>query len=512
MTIRITNGYLSHMMIGDLNRNLAGMLDQQRMASTLRRVNSYSDDPRAVAAIRRYEQLIAENEDYITNTTRSRILVDATDVALQDISEVLADVRVIMLRESSAMASGDSMLTTVVEVQDAIDHLMDVLNTSIDGSYIFAGTETDATPFARSGGSVVYQGNEQDILSRVGPNSLMPVNITGNNLIGARSSSLVGGADMSPRLDPTTPLSSLNMGEGWEPGAIQLEDGSGTVWQIDLSGALTVGDVINEINTATGGMVTADLSPDGSSFSLSGTGPITVNEDSDGTTAASLGIHGTSSAGILIGRDVRSAATPSTLLSSIESLAGKLPLGNIEIDWQGTTYTVDFSTALTLGDLQTAVAATVPGMELQVRTSGVSLVGGSPEVFHVRNADPTDSATALGLVGMGGPVRLFGVLEDMITNLQAADHNAVRDSASELASLESVVQELMMRNGNRQNNLDWHESVLRTRDGRLRTNLSLEQDVDVAQVATDLSRAQTAYQASLSVTSKLFQMNLMQYL
>ena len=69
-----------------------------------------------------------------------------------------------------------------------------------------------------------------------------------------------------------------------------------------------------------------------------------------------------------------------------------------------------------------------------------------------------------------------------------------------------------MRNGNRQNNLDWSESILRAREERLRTNLSLEQDVDIAEVATNLSRAQAAYQASLSVTSTLFQMNLMQYL
>ena len=75
-----------------------------------------------------------------------------------------------------------------------------------------------------------------------------------------------------------------------------------------------------------------------------------------------------------------------------------------------------------------------------------------------------------------------------------------------------MVYQLMMKNGGRQNDLDWADGILRQRDERLRTNLSLEIDVDVAKVAADLSRAETTYQASLLVTSRLYQTNLMQYL
>ncbi|MBK7770646.1 MAG: hypothetical protein IPI48_08950 [bacterium] len=75
-----------------------------------------------------------------------------------------------------------------------------------------------------------------------------------------------------------------------------------------------------------------------------------------------------------------------------------------------------------------------------------------------------------------------------------------------------MVQRLLMKTGGRQNDLDWSEGVLRQRDERLRSNLSLELDVDVAKVAADLSRAETTYQASLLVASKLYQTNLMQFL
>jgi flagellin-like hook-associated protein FlgL len=83
---------------------------------------------------------------------------------------------------------------------------------------------------------------------------------------------------------------------------------------------------------------------------------------------------------------------------------------------------------------------------------------------------------------------------------------------TELKTIEDTVFQMMMKNGGRQRDLDWSEEILRQRDERLRSNLSLEQDADVAAVASELSRAETSYQASLVVTSQLYQSNLMQYL
>ena len=68
------------------------------MAGSMRRVNSYADDPRAVSTIQRLNSLITQNNSYLDNISRSRTLVDSTDVALQELSEILADVRVLALR------------------------------------------------------------------------------------------------------------------------------------------------------------------------------------------------------------------------------------------------------------------------------------------------------------------------------------------------------------------------------------------------------------------------------
>lgn len=509
MSMRITDSYMASILLGDLNRSLGNMLDQQRMAGSMRRLNSYADDPRAVGTINRYNSLLANNEDYLSNVSKSRVIVDATDVALQSISDVLSQARELALRESSALSDND---TATVQVQSLMDRLMDVLNTDVEGNYIFSGRQVFTPPFVRSGDSVLYQGDSQEILSRTGPSSTTAVNLPGSVFMGNSSATLGGRVDIAPAVTGATLLADLNLGDGWQAGSVSITNGTGSTWEVDLSGALTVADVINTINASTGGAVTAAVQANGKGLILTGTGPMAITEVSGGGTAASLGINGTTTGGTLTGRDVRSAAGDATLLTNVAAFSGKLPLGTMTITWQGTAYPVDLSAATTLGDLRTTIAAAVPGMELQVRNSSLVLVGGSTERFTVTNSDATNTATALGLAGEGGPTRLFGMLEDLKASLAAGDTDAIRGAASELASLEDLIQKLMIRNGGRQNDLDWSEGVLRQRNERLRSNLSLETDVDVAQVASDLSRAETTYQASLLVASKLYQTNLMQYL
>ncbi len=512
MTMRVTDSYLSSIIVGDLNRSLSTLLQAQRTAGTMHRVNSYVDDPRSVSSIQRYNQLIAMNDQYRNNVSRSRTMVDTTDNSLQNISDVLADVRVIAMRESSALGTAQTMGSSTVEVDNAINRLLDALNTTVEGTYIFGGTKTSQPPFELNGGTVIYQGNDQGMTSRTGPNSQSQVNIPGNVFLGNQSSSLGGQVDLAPHLSGSTSLDDVNLGDGWNPGSITLEDGVGNGWTVDLSSALTVDDVITAVNTATGGGITASVNAEGTALKFIGTGPLTIADVEGSMTATSLGINASSEGGILTGNDLRPPASAATNLSDIEAMAGNLPLGSIKVDWQGSSYTVDLSSATTLGDVKTLFEAAVPGMELQIQDSAIMLVGGSPEKFEITNADGTNTASVLGVAGTGTPVRLFGVLEDLKAALAAGDQDGVRGVLTELQSLEDMVSRQMILTGGRQNDLDSAERVLQSRDERLRSNLSLEYDADTAQVATDLSRAQTCYQASLAVTSQLFQYNLIQFL
>jgi len=512
MPIRISSNYLSTILVNDLNQSLGTMLNLQQQAGSMQRILDYADDPRGVGAMQRYDALISSNNQYLRNLSRSSVIIENTDTALQDLSDILASAREMVLRESSALATSETRTTAVTEVESLTNRLLDVLNSTVEGSYIFGGNRTDTVPFVRNGDTVIYQGNDEIMTAAVGPDATQDLNIPGSVFMGALSSTLSGNQILTPQLDLTTDLDDINTGAGWEPGSIQIRDGANNTWTVNLSGASTVDDVITAINTATGGAVTASIAADGQGFQLDGLGPLDVSEVGDGSAATDLGIHGYSAGSSLEGRDIRSGVDAATLLADIPALAGDLPLSSLEVEVNGVVTTVDLSAALTLGDLETTFEAAMPGFDFRIDSGGVSVISGSTEAFHIRNSGVPDTATLLGLEGTGSPVRLFGVLEDLRTALLTDDPDAVRSSLVEVEQLERMIQAQLITTGGRQQDVGWTESLLMQRDTQLRSKLSMERDADVAEVSAALAQAEVSYQSSLAVTSKLFQSNLMMYL
>lgn len=103
-------------------------------------------------------------------------------------------------------------------------------------------------------------------------------------------------------------LSAMNNGAGVVLGSIKITDRTGSFAVVDLSGATTIQDVLDEISSAAGVKVTAELNDDGTGIVLTDdtgltTGTLAV-EESGGTTAASLKILGSATDGTLEGTDL----------------------------------------------------------------------------------------------------------------------------------------------------------------------------------------------------------------
>ena len=136
----------------------------------------------------------------------------------------------------------------------------------------------------------------------------------------------------------TTPLSSLNNGAGVQTAGgatpdFQITARDGTTFQISVSGATTVQDVINDINTATAGKVTASVATTGSGIILTdssgGAGTLTVTPLNNSNAAADLGLNVASSGNTLTGTDV-GAPTSTGIFGNLQSLMAALQSGNAQ--------------------------------------------------------------------------------------------------------------------------------------------------------------------------------------
>jgi len=513
--LRVTSRQLSRMVYDNTQRNLQDMTRLQEMISSGHRINHYADDPAGVAMTQRYEMLVAENDQYQRNITRSRTVLDQTDAALQDLLDVLSQARVISQREGSGNSSLQTRQMSAIEVQGLLDQALGIANQTVEGSSLFAGLRTDVTPFVDDGSGVQYQGDGGVSQVQIGPDNVMGVNIPGEQLLGTARSYLYGSVDLSPALTGGTSLTAVRHGEGWIPGTILFTDASGVEKSVDLSGAGTVQDVIDLLGEA-GLTATIDAAGRGLVVSDPG-GPLTIRDGDGSTTARSLGITGSSQDGRIAGTDIRVNPDWTTDLADLPDLAGGLPLGSLRVTIQGQSVDVDLSGAVSLDDVRTALgsalsAAGLPSLELELDGSGLNIVSPTSDEFQVSNVAGSTAATALGLAGVGSPRRLFGVLQDLHDNLAAGDEVGIRRAITELGSLREHVEDLLGVVGGRQKTLDWMEQLNGERDTTLNEKLADVRDVDLIQSTSDLKQAESAYQASLMVSSRILGMNLFDYL
>ncbi len=129
-----------------------------------------------------------------------------------------------------------------------------------------------------------------------------------------------------------TLLSDLNAGTGAQlqaGGTLEITRRDGSLMSVDLSAAQTVQDVIDAVDAAGGGTLTASLNPVGNGISISdtsGAGPLSIAESG---TSTALGVAGTAvdPAASLTGNDVNTQKSDG-LLSVLTSLEQALLAGD----------------------------------------------------------------------------------------------------------------------------------------------------------------------------------------
>lgn len=170
------------------------------------------------------------------------------------------------------------------------------------------------------------------------------------------------GADLSfefgdGRLDSDTSLSRLNGGDGVTRGKIRITDRSGSSAIIDLGAALTVNDVLDQINTASNINITASV--DGDGFKIvdnSGATATNLSVANVGSTntATSLGIAGSVAGSTLTGQNINTVGVTTRLhnLNDGNGVRYNDVLNDFNVALRdGTSFDVNLTTATTLGEV-----------------------------------------------------------------------------------------------------------------------------------------------------------------
>ncbi len=400
--------------------------------------------------------------------------------------------------------------------------------------------------------------NIQDVLDALNgagiPNFNASISLTGNSIALEDTSNHL--------INVNTPLSMLNGGLGVDqtPGLIRFGTGGGVSVNVDISGSVTIGDVINAINTQlpAGGInnVTASLHPDKNVLVLNDNnaaplnimisegspggqtasdlgilgeiGTVMEGEDLEPThiqvaenapdenTAKYLGLLGESQYEQYVGEDLNPELAYFTLLSSLRSGMG-FPLGKIRIVNGDLVKDVDL-TALgndpnaTIMDVINLINSS--GIEVEARINdqhtGIQIISKVEDrSLMVIEADGGQTAKDLGIFGSPDILGNLMVLE------KALENNDVDEIGLCLETFDTALNKVSIARaevGARTNRADMASYRQLTFELQITEQLSNIEDADIAKVITDLASAEAAYQAALASAARLIQPSLINFL
>jgi len=419
-TTRISGLLARERLLAQLQGDQLDVFRLQNQISTGRRITLPSEDaPAAQRAVTLQRLLERKTQLRSSVDTAGRFLAN-TDASLSNVASTLGDIRGAVLGVAGTTSSQAERDEVVNQINAAIESLVAVANSRFLGRYLFAGSQTNVKPYSFDGTTVRYSGNNKSIDNYSDIGVLFSTNSPGMNVFGGISGPVLGGVDLDPQLTADTPLSSLRRGQGISPnGALQISDGTNTV-VVDVSRAVTVGDVqrLIEANAPPGRKITVGISGDGLTLQLdaAGGGNLTVSEVGSGSTARELRILDTAGVGTgpLVGGDLDPVVKKTTALADLLGAKARgllVSAGDnndlrIEAAANGAQYngaTVQFVDA----ELLTAGPGVAPGSEYaqydaQARAASASLrFTGAGNDLIVASTNPGVAANNVRIVVQG---------------------------------------------------------------------------------------------------------------
>jgi flagellin-like hook-associated protein FlgL len=291
---RVSGMLIRQRLLAQLQADQLDLFRLQNQVSTGQRITLPSEDVPAARRAMTLQRLLERKSQLHANVETGQSFLRSTDVALNNVASLLGEIRGTALGASSTTTTDAERQAAVAEVTSALEKLLATANTKFRGRYLYAGSQTNVLPYSLEGGFVKYHGDGQDVSSFSDIGVLFASNAPGLEVFGGTSSEVLGGVDLNPQVTDSTLLSSLRDGRGISAGgALQISDGTNTSI-VDISSAVTVGDVIRQIeaNPPAGRQITASLNGQGLTLQLdvAGGGNLTVTEVGSGKAASELGI------------------------------------------------------------------------------------------------------------------------------------------------------------------------------------------------------------------------------
>lgn len=432
---RMPNLLMSQLSGSALARTNIALARLQEQIATGKAINRPSDDAVRAATISLINERLERAGQVERNLQHADAALTSADNALGAAFDLLLEAKGIALSQLNITSTPQERTDQSFIVDSLLRGLFSVANRDSVAGYVFAGATPQRQPIEDFLGGFRYVARGTGLLTDLGTSSAIPITL-GGSALGSVSTRLQGTVNLDPDLTLATPVDDLRgaRGVGVSLGAIEFSYNGSDPVAIDLSGADSVGDVVDTIHAAliqyeadtgttilgaggvgiSGEAITIDLlsgleSPPDAILSFTDPGA--------GTTTLDLGLRTedpppmTISASSSAGLDLSPRLSATTPVSALKAVLGAL--GEIRLRNGAQARIIDLSNAQTVGDIASAIKSAGLGMRVEIDpiTDRLNIVnevaGGTDQAMSIEEvAEGGLTATVLGIRSLDRATRL----------------------------------------------------------------------------------------------------------
>lgn len=142
MVERVATLMNSQAMLAALQRASSSMMEAQLQVTTGKKINEFKDQPADLGALMAARNADARTADFLASAKAIRSRLDLQDTHLEALQGAAADLKQTVM-DAIANGSGTAMRA---ELEGAFGRIASILNTQVDGKYIYSGTRQDVPP------------------------------------------------------------------------------------------------------------------------------------------------------------------------------------------------------------------------------------------------------------------------------------------------------------------------------------------------------------------------------
>jgi flagellar hook-associated protein 3 FlgL len=160
-----------------IRRSKERMDNLQLQSSTLKKLNTPSDDPVGAMKVLEVRTDKVNNDQFQSNSHLAEAFLNNSDHALSEISDILIRAKEIAINQSSGASSSDeSRLGVAEEIGQLFKQAVAAANTKIGERYLFGGYKTQKPPFDADGR---YQGDDGQMMIEIAKGVFISMNVPG---------------------------------------------------------------------------------------------------------------------------------------------------------------------------------------------------------------------------------------------------------------------------------------------------------------------------------------------